>query len=295
MLFNPPTPANDTVHLTAASGVFVRSRELGSLSEKSQGRALGTAHGFALTDAAAAPGWLSARRPFPLSNAFLAGRMKSLGTELHSLLEPVRRAAPGWLSARAPVSPYFEKSQGLALGTAQGFASTDAAAAPGWLSARRPFPFSNAFLAGRMKSLGTELHSLLEPVRRAAPGWLSARAPVCLFFEKSQDSALGTARDLALSDAEAAPGWLSASASENLSPEDYHLPVFPTETLEWMAAGPGKFIIRWHPRRWRSLPAAPGDRSERAWRGSRPRSSRTRVRAAVRIRHALLHLPRKFL
>ncbi len=242
MLFNPPTPANETVHLTAASGVFVRSQGLGSLSKQSQDRALGTAHGFALTDAAAAPGWLSARRPFTFSNAFLAGRMKSLGTELHSLFEPVRRAAPGWLSAHAPVS-LSKQSQDRALGTAHGFDLTDAAAAPGWLSARRPFTPFYAFLAGRMKSLGTELYSLFEPVRCAAPGWLSARAPVSLSNKKSQDAALGTARCFALSDVEAAPGWLSASASENLSPEEYHLPVFPSETLEMVAAGPGKFII----------------------------------------------------
>ena len=125
MLFNPPTFASETVHLTAASGVFVRSQGLGSFSKHSQGRALGTAHGFENTDAPTAPGWLSAGRPFPFSNAFLAGRMKSLGTELHSLFEPVRRAAPGWLSARARVS-LSEKSQNRALGTARGFENTDA-------------------------------------------------------------------------------------------------------------------------------------------------------------------------
>ncbi|WP_325099546.1 16S rRNA (cytosine(1402)-N(4))-methyltransferase RsmH [Luteolibacter yonseiensis] len=48
-------------------------------------------------------------------------------------------------------------------------------------------------------------------------------------------------------DACAAPGWLSARASVNFSEivaaDGYHLPVFPAETEEWMAAGPGKFII----------------------------------------------------
>ena len=97
MLFNPPTLANETVHLTAASGVFVRARGLGSFSPDS-----------------------------------LAGRMKSLGTELHSLFNPVRRAAPGWLSARPPVN--FSKSQNRALGTARGFALSDSVTAPGWLS-----------------------------------------------------------------------------------------------------------------------------------------------------------------
>lgn len=96
-------------------------------------------------------------------------------------------------------------------------------------------------LAGRMKSLGTELHSLFNPVRRAAPGWLSARPPVN--FSKSQNPALGTARGFDVSDAASAPGWLSASASESLSPEGYHLPVLADEVLEMMEAGPGKYII----------------------------------------------------
>jgi len=148
MLFNPPTLAIETVHLTAASGVFVRSQGLGSFSKHSQNRALGTARGLENTDAPAAPGWLSAGRPFPFSNAFLAGRMKSLGTELHTLFEPVRRAAPGWLSARARAS-FSKHSQNRALGTAHGSENTDAPAAPGWLSAGRPFPFSNAFLTAR--------------------------------------------------------------------------------------------------------------------------------------------------
>jgi 16S rRNA (cytosine1402-N4)-methyltransferase len=241
MLFNPPTLANETVHLTAASGVFVRSQGLGSSFNISQGRALGTAHGFENTDSSAAPGWLSAGRPFPFSLGFLAGRMKSLGTELHSLLEPVRRVAPGWLSARARVS-LSKRSQGRALGTAHGFENTDATAAPGWLSTGRPFPFPLGFLAGRMKSLGTELYSLFNPVRRAAPGWLSARSQVN-FSNGSQDRVLGKAHGLALSDAVTAPGWLSASASEAFLPEGYHLPVLPDEVVEMMAAGAGNYII----------------------------------------------------
>ena len=206
MLFNPPTLANETVHLTAASGVFVRARGLGSFSPDS-----------------------------------LAGRMKSLGTELHSLFNPVRRAAPGWLSVRPPVK-FSKRSQDRTLGTGCSFDHTDAAAAPGWLSARRPFSFSPDSLAGRMKSLGTELHSLFNPVCRAAPGWLSVRPPV-KFSKGLQNGALGTARGFALSDAEAAPGWLSASASESLSSEGYHLPVLPDEVLDMMQAGPGKYII----------------------------------------------------
>ncbi len=169
MLFNPPTPANETVHLTAASGVFVRSLGLGLFSKKSQGRELGTVRGFDLTDAAAAPGWLSARRPFAFSNSFMAGRLKSLGTELQPLFNPMRAAAPGWLSARASVN-FSKQSQNPALGTAQGFDSSDV---------------------------------------EAAPGWLSASASE-IFSKKSQDRALGTVRGFDLTDAAAAPGWLSA-------------------------------------------------------------------------------------
>ncbi len=131
MLFNPPTLANKTVHLTAASGVFVRSRGLG-------------------------------------------------------------------------------------------------------------FSFSSS-LAGRMKSLGTELHSLFNPVRRAAPGWLSARPPVK--FSKSQNRVLGTGRSFDLSDSATAPGWLSVAESESFSPDGYHLPVLANEVQEMMAAGSGKYII----------------------------------------------------
>lgn len=137
---------------------------------------------------------------------------------------------------------FSKHSQGRALGTARGFENTDAPAAPGWLSAGRPFPFFPGFLAGRMKSLGTELHSLFNPVRRAAPGWLSVR-PQVNFSNGSQDRELGTAHDPALSDVEAAPGWLSASASESFSPEGYHLPVLPRETVEMMEADAGKYII----------------------------------------------------
>ena len=141
MLFSSPSPANETVRLPAASV------------------------GFASTGVADS-----------LSFRFLAGRVKSLGTELHSLFNPMRCAAPGWLSARASGN------------------------------------FSTSFMAGRLKSLGTELQSLFDPMRCAAPGWLSARA--------------------------------SDNFSENhFSPEGYHLPVLPAEVVEHMAAGPGKFVI----------------------------------------------------
>jgi len=206
MLFNPPSPDNEAVRLTAVSVGFGRTGRTNSFS-----------------------------------SSFLAGRVKSLGTELHSLFNPMRCAAPGWLSVRASGN-FSIDSQSRALGTAHGFDLTDATPAPSWLSAWHSLSFSPSFLAGRVKSLGTELHSLFNPVRCAAPGWLSARVPEN-FSKQSQSRALGTAHGFDLSDADAAPGWLSASAPENFSPEGYHLPVLPAEVVEQMAAGPGKFVI----------------------------------------------------
>ncbi len=120
---------------------------------------------------------------------------------------------------------------------------TDARTASGWLSVRGP----DVFMAGRKRSLGTELLSLFEPMARAASGWLSARPSQD--FWVGQDGGLGTARRLAVDvEACAAPGWLSAQASAHFSSSrdptaDYHLPVFPEEICEWMAAGPGSLII----------------------------------------------------
>jgi len=136
----------------------------------------------------------------------------------------------------------FNISQNRGLGTARGFENTNAVSAPGWLSARRSFPFSIRFLSKRMKSLGTELRSLIEPLRCAAPGWLSARASVD-FFPILQNHELGTVSGHGKTDAESAAGWLSASASESFSPTGYHLPVMPGEVVEMMEAGAGKFII----------------------------------------------------
>ncbi|MBC7979819.1 MAG: 16S rRNA (cytosine(1402)-N(4))-methyltransferase RsmH [Armatimonadetes bacterium] len=59
----------------------------------------------------------------------------------------MRRAAPGWLSVRPSVN-FSTRSQNHALGTARGFALSDADAAPGWLSASasEPFPPENYHL-----------------------------------------------------------------------------------------------------------------------------------------------------
>jgi 16S rRNA (cytosine1402-N4)-methyltransferase len=189
------------------------------------------------TDVRTAPGWLSARHPL----IFMAGRAKSLGTELLAPFESMVRAAPGWLSAR-PSQIFFTRQDG-GLGTARGFVDqTDVCTAPGWLSVRRLV----TFMAGRRKSLGTEFLSLFESMARAAPGWLSAR-PSSIFLS-AQDGVLGTARRFVdQTDACAAPGWLSAQApvdfSETVAAGDYHLPVFPAEVAEWMAPGPDQFII----------------------------------------------------
>ena len=168
MLFTPPTPALDAVRNAAAPVALVQAPELGSLSSITRNGALGTAQRFVKnTDVRTAPGWLSVRRPV----AFMAGRLKSLGTELHSSFESMVRAAPGWLSARP--SQTFLSSQDGALGTAR---------------------------------------SLVDPTGAcAASGWLSAQAPAD--FSEAPDSGV------------------------------YHLPVFPAEIASWMEAGAGKFII----------------------------------------------------
>lgn len=130
-------------------------------------------------------------------------------------------------------------SRNHALGTARHFENTNAVTASGWLSARRSFPL---LLAERLKSLGTELHTFIEPLRSAAPGWLSAHASVD-FSNGKQNHELGTVSGDGKSDVESAAGWLSASASESFSPKGYHLPVLPDEVIEMMEAGHGKFII----------------------------------------------------
>jgi 16S rRNA (cytosine1402-N4)-methyltransferase len=87
----------------------------------------------------------------------------------------------------------------------------------------------------------------LESMVRAASGVLFARPSG--FSNDKQDAWLGTARHpVEITGACAASGWLSAQAPADFSDAEvetggYHLPVFPLEVAEWMAAGPGKFII----------------------------------------------------
>ena len=90
---------------------------------------------------------------------------------------------------------------------------TDCCTAPGWLSVRHLL----IFMAGRTRSLGTELLVRFETMVRAAPGWLSARPSTLLMTERTPISPIQA--------------------------DAYHLPVFPAEITTWMAAGADTFII----------------------------------------------------
>ena len=236
MLFTPPILTLDTVRNSAASVAVVRVSGLGFLSDEAAGSGQHAAWSIQ-TDVRTAPGWLSARR-LVLS---LARRTKSLGTELHAYFETMVRTAPGWLSVRP--SQIFLSDE--VAGSGQHAASsiqTDVRTAPGWLSARRLV----IFIGKRVESFGMLLHSRFESMGRAASGVLSAR-PSKIFLGR-QGGALGTARrEVVQTDACVAPGWLSAQVSvdfsETIGAGDYHLPVFPAEIAEWMAAGSDQFII----------------------------------------------------
>ncbi len=156
---------------------------------------------------------------------------------------------PAFETARPAAASVFARGPGLfsdeAAGSGQPAASsfqTDVRTAPGWLSVRRPV----TFMAGRAKSLGTGVLALFESMVRAAPGWLSARPSPTFLSDESAGSGQHAGSSLH-TDSCAAPGWLSAQApvhfSETVAAGDYHLPVFPAEISEWMAAGPDKLII----------------------------------------------------
>ena len=138
-------------------------------------------------------------------------------------LESTRSSAGQFAAARAPELGIFSLWDS-GLGTARGFAEDpDVRAASGWLSAWHPFQF----LAGRLKLLGTVLHSSFRTMARAASGWLSA-LPSDIF---SCDAAADPVR---------VPAFHFSAAE---APEHYHLPVFPQEVIEWMEPGQDKFII----------------------------------------------------
>lgn len=234
MLFTPPILALEAVR-PAAPAAFARVPGLGTISGVAAGSGQ---HAVALqqTDECTAPGWLSVQHP----GISMAGRKKSLGTELLALFGMMVRAAPGWLSARPS---RLSTGQNGRLGTAGRFAKqTDARTAPGWLSVRHLM----SFMAGRKRLIGNVPLSPLNTMVRAASGVLSARPSQA--FISGQSGVLGTAHQIVDQvDACAAPGWLSAHASANFSEVAgagaYHLPVFPDEISHWMAAAPGKFVI----------------------------------------------------
>ena len=164
---------------------------------------------------------------------------------------PIRKKADRFACAMAAGARFFSHGGEFA-GSGQPAASwvqTDVRTAPGWLSVRRPL----FFLAGRQESLGTELRALFETMVRAASGWLSARP--FQNFPSKPSGAPGTVCGLVGSpNVRAASGCLSAGRSvhfnaaavhfsEPPAPDAYHLPVFPAEVGEWMAAAPDRFII----------------------------------------------------
>jgi len=143
---------------------------------------------------------------------FLAGREAIHGTRPFALIKRVVRAASGWWSERAS----------------------------------RDF-----LMAGRSGADGDRLRSAaLRPVVRSVPGWFSERLPE--FFLAGWQGVHGTRPVAAVSrGVRAASGWLSARTPHDFAVADeaegelphYHLPVLPDEVHEWMASGPGKWII----------------------------------------------------
>lgn len=191
------------------------------------------------SDVRTAPGWLSVRHPL---TAFLGQRASAPGTGPSTLIGSMVRAAPGWLSARP--STNF-RPIGRPLGTAASWATPkDVRTAPVWLSVRRLV----ISMARRGSILGTGRIAPVESMSCVAPGWLSARPSRQVSLGRT--ALPGTARggDKQMVSC-AAPGWLSAQEpidfSENSAADGggYHLPVFPAEVADWMAAGPEKFII----------------------------------------------------
>jgi 16S rRNA (cytosine1402-N4)-methyltransferase len=151
------------------------------------------------------------------SAPFMDDHQRSLGTKPWVLFETMVRPAFCWVSAWP--SQILPPKQKQPLGTVLAFADqTDVRTAPGWLSVRRLL----LSMAERLKFLGTLLHSRLGVKVAHASGVIQAR-PIF-------DQADGCAAPADFSEAAATAGA-------------YHLPVFPAETVEWMAAAPGKFII----------------------------------------------------
>jgi 16S rRNA (cytosine1402-N4)-methyltransferase len=197
------------------------------------------------TDVRTASGWLSVRRPV----TFMAGRKKSLGTELLTSFETMVRAASGWLSARP--SQIFLSSQDAALGTARRFVkTTDVRTASGWLSARRPV----TFMGGR----GTVSFPRIESMARAASGVLFARPSATLYMQSGE-----TPECRALSSAGVSRGDRQVDGGR-----------------------PRQIHHRRHARRRRTQRDLPQGRRHRARRGPRSRGARPRARAARGLRRS---------
>ena len=109
----------------------------------------------------------------------------------------------------------------------------DVRTAPGWLSVRRLVIFLNAC----MKSLGTELGAHLESMVRTAPGWLSVRTSQ-ISLSGCGTAVIGDAKNFV-----SFPTRPLNQFSQSAGTENYHLPVFPVEISNWMAAGSDQFII----------------------------------------------------
>lgn len=146
-----------------------------------------------------------------VAEIFMAERTGVYGTRPLTLIEQAARAASGWLSAR--VARIFLAGRDGANGTPLLSATQRPVvrSVPGWFEERRP----EAFLAGVHGVHGTRPDGTVDRDVRAASGWLSARTPHISFSETPGNDAL----------------------------PHYHLPVLPDEVAEWMAAGPGKWII----------------------------------------------------
>ena len=144
-------------------------------------------------------------------NDFLAGHKRAPGTEPFAPLTTMVRAATGWWSARP----------------------------------------SLAFLAGHKMAPGTELLAPLKTMVRAATGWWSARPSLLFFAGRKVDPGTGAATAFHGPAVRSVFGCFALRRSANGIPADaeagqggdYHLPVFPTEVGEWMAAGGHSFII----------------------------------------------------
>src|SRR5690554_4923898 len=146
-------------------------------------------------------------------------------------IEAVRiQAAPAVLASTPELgifSQAFLAGRKRVLGTVSlSLFRTMVRAASGWLSAR-PSDFS---IAPRAAAFGTARRHAQEPDGRVASGWLPARRPED--FLAGREKALGTALSFAIQSpaARTASGWLSVRRPDEFSEADgggYHVPVFP--------------------------------------------------------------------